>query len=98
MAYQDKKMVCSDCGREFVFTSGEQEFYDAQGFTNAPRRCPDCRTARKRQRSRGGSGARQMYDTVCDECGATCQVPFQPRGDRPVYCSNCFDKRRSSRY
>jgi len=96
VAYRDKTLVCSDCGNEFVFTAGEQEFYDAKGFTNEPRRCPDCRAAHKRQRS-SSRGSRQMYETVCASCGATCQVPFQPRGDRPVYCSNCFDNRRSTR-
>lgn len=98
MAYEDKTLVCGECGQEFIFTAGEQEFYDSKGFTNEPRRCPDCRAARKRQR-RGGYGPRQMYDVICDECGASCQVPFQPRGDRPVYCSDCFEKhRRPPRY
>jgi CxxC-x17-CxxC domain-containing protein len=38
---------------------------------------------------------RQMYDAVCDNCGNTCQVPFQPRGDKPVFCSNCFEKKQN---
>jgi len=101
MAYVDKTLVCTDCGSEFVFTAGEQEFYDTKGFTNKPGRCPECRAARKRQRSSRGSrgyGPRQVYDVTCADCGAACQVPFQPRGDRPVYCSDCFEKHRSSRY
>lgn len=97
MAYRDKNLVCSDCGHEFIFTAGEQEFYAAKGFTNEPRRCPDCRTSRKRQGDRGGA-PRQMYETVCADCGEKCQVPFQPRGDKPVYCSDCFDKHRTARY
>ena len=40
--------------------------------------------------SRGNGGGRQMYDAVCAECGRACKVPFEPRGDRPVYCSDCF--------
>ncbi|MEG1192882.1 MAG: CxxC-x17-CxxC domain-containing protein [Clostridia bacterium] len=39
-----------------------------------------------------------MYDVVCDSCGRPTQVPFQPRGDRPVYCRDCFDQQRQSRY
>lgn len=35
---------------------------------------------------------RQMFDAVCDKCGQNCQVPFQPTGEKPVYCSNCFEK------
>lgn len=46
----DKNLVCSDCGAEFVFTAGEQEFYAEKGFTNEPKRCPDCRRAKKQQR------------------------------------------------
>lgn len=46
----DKTLVCVDCGAEFVFTAGEQEFYAEKGFTNEPKRCPDCRRAKKQQR------------------------------------------------
>lgn len=49
---QDKKLVCRDCGNEFVFTVGEQEFYEEKGFTNEPVRCMDCRKARKTQNNR----------------------------------------------
>ena len=44
---EDKTIVCKDCGKEFVFTVGEQEFYKEKGFENEPVRCPDCRRARK---------------------------------------------------
>jgi DNA replicative helicase MCM subunit Mcm2 (Cdc46/Mcm family) len=47
---QDKTLICKDCGSEFVWTVGEQEFYQEKGFTNEPTRCPDCRRARKQQR------------------------------------------------
>lgn len=89
--FSDKTLVCKDCGQNFTFTAGEQEFYAEKGFTNEPTRCKSCRTARK-QNSRGDSGSRTMYDTVCSNCGRPCQVPFEPRGDRPVYCSDCFRK------
>ncbi len=46
----DKTLVCSDCGCEFVFTEGEQEFYAEKGFTNEPKRCPECRKQKKQQR------------------------------------------------
>ncbi|MFN3483893.1 MAG: CxxC-x17-CxxC domain-containing protein, partial [Planctomycetota bacterium] len=36
----------------------------------------------------------EMFQAVCAECGKPAQVPFKPRGDRPVYCSDCFAKRR----
>src|SRR5919202_283543 len=100
MSYADKTLTCRECGSQFTFTAGEQEFYDQKGFTNAPTRCPDCRAARKAAGGRGGSsyggGAREMYTTTCSSCGREAQVPFVPRGDKPVYCSDCFQSQRRS--
>ena len=90
--YEDKTLVCKDCGAEFVFTAGEQEFYAEKGFQNEPTRCKACRQARKASRAAGAP--RQMYDAVCAECGKPTQVPFEPKEDRPVYCSECFAARR----
>jgi len=54
MSFQDKSLRCSDCGQQFTFTAGEQEFYSSRGLQNEPKRCPECRRARKAQRN--GSG------------------------------------------
>ena len=95
MAYTDQTLVCRDCNQEFTFTAGEQEFYASHNLTNTPGRCPSCRAARKGQAS-GNSGrsgsreARQMYSATCSSCGNEALVPFQPRGDKPVYCSDCY--------
>jgi len=95
---QDKTLTCRDCGCEFVFTVGEQEFYAEKGFTNEPSRCPACRAARKGSRSdsSGGTGRREreMFPAVCAQCGKPTEVPFQPRSDRPVYCSDCYAAQR----
>ena len=47
------------------------------------------------RRNFGGRDSRRplLYDAVCDECGKDCQVPFRPSGDRPIYCSDCFEKK-----
>jgi CxxC-x17-CxxC domain-containing protein len=104
----DKTLACRDCGQSFMFTAGEQEFFAQKGFTNEPTRCPSCRSARKSSQGGGGGYSagggsferrdRQMYSAVCAECGKEAQVPFEPRGDKPVYCSSCFESRRSSSY
>ena len=131
MSYADKTITCRDCGMDFVFTSGEQEFYAQKGFTNEPTRCPACRQARKANgggrsnsyssngysrdsyssggyddresygssygRSSGGnSGPREMHSATCASCGREAKVPFVPRGDKPVYCSDCFQQQRQS--
>jgi len=99
MSFQDKSLQCSDCGTTFTFTAGEQEFYASRGLQNEPRRCPECRRARKSGRYGNNSYGtpRQMFPTVCAECGKDTEVPFEPRGDRPVYCSDCYSKVRLSR-
>ncbi len=132
MSFTDKVLTCRDCGEQFTWTAGEQEFYQSRGLLNPPTRCPSCRASRKSAQGGGGGGGgystrssygndggygggggggysgggggysdrppRQMFDAVCADCGQTTQVPFQPRGDRPVYCRDCFQKRRASGY
>ncbi len=99
MPYQDKTLVCSECGSEFTFSVEEQEFFASKGYTNEPKRCPECRQTRKQARygSSDYSSPRQMYPVVCAECGKNTEVPFQPRGDKPVYCSDCFRRVRPNR-
>ena len=103
----DTTLTCRDCGQAFTFTSGEQDFYASRGFSE-PSRCADCRAARKAQRDGGGSsyssysgggyssgarGEREMFSATCSSCGQEAKVPFQPSGDKPVYCSACFQQR-----
>ncbi|MBN1693547.1 MAG: zinc-ribbon domain containing protein [Dehalococcoidales bacterium] len=100
MSFEDKTLTCSDCGNSFTFSAEEQEQFQQRGYTNEPKRCPECRQARKSERygsSYGSMGHRQMYPAVCAECGKETSVPFEPRQGRPVYCSDCFRKVRTTR-
>ncbi|MGI5880079.1 MAG: zinc-ribbon domain containing protein [Syntrophomonadaceae bacterium] len=92
--FEDKTLVCQDCGQEFIFTVGEQEFYNEKGFENEPKRCRDCRTNRRNVRS-GPRAPREMFTAVCAECGVDTEVPFRPVDGRPVYCQECFQRQRS---
>lgn len=94
--YEDKTLTCRDCGAQFVFTAGEQAFYAERGFQNEPSRCKSCRDARKVTRNTGSNSGepREMFETVCAECGKPTKVPFIPKSDRPIYCSECFAARR----
>lgn len=96
--YQDRILTCRDCGNDFTFTSGEQAFYASKGLTNTPARCPSCRAARRGSQSSGGSrpARTEQYDAICASCGNPTTVPFIPREDRPVYCSDCFQSQRGS--
>ena len=96
MALADKTLVCRDCGREFIFTVGEQEFYLSRGLVNEPGRCSECRASRRRERSSDYGESRRSYSVVCAGCGQDTTVPFEPREGRPVYCKECYAKMKQS--
>jgi CxxC-x17-CxxC domain-containing protein len=101
MSFQNKSIQCADCGTTFTFSVEDQEFFQSKGYTNEPKRCPECRQSRKAERYGSGSSyasPRQMFPATCAQCGKSTEVPFQPRGDKPVYCSDCFRKMRPARY
>ncbi|MEQ4488165.1 MAG: CxxC-x17-CxxC domain-containing protein [Dehalococcoides mccartyi] len=96
MVLQEKTLTCLDCGKNFVFTVEEQEFFASKGYTNEPKRCPDC--CRKKRAAKRDNGyddnpkePRQMFPAICARCGKETTVPFQPRGNKPVYCRECYE-------
>ena len=93
VGFDDRLLTCRDCGKDFVFTAGEQEFYASKGLQHEPRRCGDCRNVR-RQSDGAGRAPRAMHDVICNSCGRLTQVPFIPTGSRPVYCLDCFQGSR----
>jgi len=103
VSYEDKTLTCTDCGQSFTFSADDQQFHAEKGYTNEPKRCPTCRQSRRSERSFGGGGGggggggydrgqREMHPAVCADCGKDTMVPFRPRGDRPVYCRECYSK------
>ena len=101
MPYTDKTLTCQDCGQSFTFSAEDQEFFATKGYSE-PKRCPSCRQARKAERGGGGGDGgyrqqREMHPAVCAECGKDTEVPFEPTGDRPVYCRDCFSRRSPER-
>ena len=90
--YEDKTLKCKECGAEFIFSAGEQEFYAEKGLQNEPQRCKDCRIARKN----AARPAREMFTATCASCGAEAKVPFKPTEGRDVYCSDCFAKMKEA--
>lgn len=91
--------VCANCGNDcevpFKPTGSKPVFcrncFDKQGGSDRGSRSNFSRDARG---PRGGRDSdRPMFDAVCDNCGNKCRIPFQPRDDKPVYCSDCFEKK-----
>jgi CxxC-x17-CxxC domain-containing protein len=95
--FADKTLVCRECGKDFIFTRGEQEFYQQRGLLHEPARCPEDRANKKRERTASDDGSRRMYPIVCANCGREAEVPFEPRLGRPVYCSDCYPTVRGPR-
>jgi len=90
----DKELLCKDCGKTFLFTEREQDFYKEKNFENEPQRCPKCRAAKKQQRRGGyGNAPREMFPVTCSSCGKETSVPFKPNGEKPVFCKECYQSR-----
>jgi len=106
VTFTDRTLTCADCGASFTFSADDQAYHAEKGFTNDPKRCPSCRAQRRDQRGGssygggggGGYGQREMFTAVCASCGNEARVPFQPRGDKPVYCSDCFRSQQGGSY
>ena len=88
MSYEDKTLTCADCGAEFTFSAEDQEYYTSKGYSE-PKRCPACRAAKKAQRNQNRRQKKQ-FTVTCSACGCETTVPFEPKGDRPVYCAECY--------
>jgi len=101
MSFEDRTLTCQDCGQSFTFSADDQQYHAEKGYANDPKRCPTCRANRRSDGGYGGGGGsygssrREMHPATCAQCGKETQVPFLPRGDRPVYCSDCFSKQPS---
>jgi CxxC-x17-CxxC domain-containing protein len=94
----DMQLTCSDCGQDFTFTAADQAFFSERGFST-PKRCKSCRQAKKADQGGGGGGGyrsapAQGTPVICSGCGQPTTVPFEPRGDRPVYCRDCYSARK----
>jgi CxxC-x17-CxxC domain-containing protein len=89
MEFQDRILRCVDCGTEFVWTAGEQQFFADKNFKNEPKRCKSC----KGKRASRPAGAMSAV-TNCSACGRETTVPFKPTQGRPVFCKECFQSRK----
>ena len=85
MDFQDRPLQCLDCKNEFIFTAGEQEFYERKGFKEIPKRCKPCRDARKTRRGDSGANAVGGNGHGYGEANGN----RGPRGDREMFDATC---------
>ena len=94
MELEQKNIICLECHNAFAFSVGEQEFFKNRGLSHEPKRCPDCRVLMRMRRL--GKSTALAARISCTACGQPATLPFQPKGDKPLYCSACFIQNRWS--
>jgi CxxC-x17-CxxC domain-containing protein len=96
MEFQDREMKCVDCGAAFVFTAGEQIFFHDKRFKNLPKRCKACKQKHGLAKGKPTQFTKRETSAVCAGCGKETTLPFRPTQGRPVFCRECFGKRKKS--
>jgi CxxC-x17-CxxC domain-containing protein len=105
MEFQDKVLTCADCGTDFLFTAGEQAFFQEKNFRSPPKRCKSCKskhvaTLGSPHHVRTQTHNRSTYKvetlTTCSQCGKQTTVPFKPTQGRPVLCRDCYETTKRS--
>jgi CxxC-x17-CxxC domain-containing protein len=98
LVFTDRTITCTDCGNEFEFSAGEQEFYAQRGFSEAPKRCPSCRAARKAARSQstyaagdGQDGSAAGYGGTYGAAPAAGYSDYRERTPREMFEAVCAD-------
>jgi CxxC-x17-CxxC domain-containing protein len=101
MQFADRFLKCADCNVDFVFTAGEQLFFNDKQFKNDPKRCKLCKAKRAGLGRTSNPSAvtalpfsRTETRTECSACGVETTVPFKPTQGRPVLCRSCFQLKR----
>lgn len=101
--FTDRIINCLDCGVEFVFTAGEQDFFAQRGFTEAPKRCPSCRAVRKAARSQssyavdgGDMGTTGIRATTYAADVAGWNGEYRDRRAREMFEAVCADCGRTA--
>jgi CxxC-x17-CxxC domain-containing protein len=96
LEFEDRSILCIDCGTDFVWTAGEQAFFRDKNLQNPPKRCKECKQAKNERlaaiAAAQTTGIRQKIEVSvkCAKCGVATTVPFYPSQGRPVYCRSCF--------
>lgn len=100
--FEDVTIGCIDCGKDFIWTVGEQTFFYDKGLQNPPKRCKPCKQAKNDRiasiAAAQAAGIKQKIEVSveCAGCGANTTVPFYPSQGRPVFCRSCFEGKKQA--
>jgi CxxC-x17-CxxC domain-containing protein len=87
MEFKDKKLVCRECGTEFLFTAGEQAFFRQKGLVNEPGRCPECRI--KRRQSATSAGTTETAPVPVAVAPTPLEITSHVREVTIINCAEC---------
>lgn len=97
VALVDRNLTCHECTATFLFSAGEQKYFADHQLGSEPKRCPECRHRRRRDRDIAASKpVKPEFDAVCSKCGRETALPFEPRTGKPVFCRTCFKYEESA--
>ncbi len=98
MSFQEKILTCVTAANNSIYGRRTGVFSPPR-VHNEPKRCPECRRSENpsdmRNANQHNNSPRQMYPAICAQCGKETMVPFKPRGDKPVYCQECYNKMKN---
>lgn len=84
--FKDINLICKDCGKPFIFSAGDQQFYVKQSFVNAPTRCKQCRAKYQENKYKGV----EIFNISCRSCDKVGKLPVKPTHPKEVLCEDCF--------
>ncbi|MFA6423376.1 MAG: zinc-ribbon domain containing protein [Patescibacteria group bacterium] len=88
--FTEKKLICRECGKNFIWTANEQNFFSEKGLKNVPTRCEKCRILYKEKHK-----FKVSSPIKCKECGVEGEISYLPKNKNDlILCENCFAKRQ----
>jgi CxxC-x17-CxxC domain-containing protein len=88
--FQDRTLICKNCGKNFTWTSSEQKFFSEKGLKNVPARCENCRLDYKEKHK-----FKVSSPVYCSDCGAEGEISYLPKSKKDlILCENCFAKKQ----
>jgi len=85
--FSDVELLCKDCGKPFIFTAKEQQFFVKQGFEHVPTRCASCRTVLRQKREEG----KQFVSLKCKVTGKIGRLPIEADDPNDAYTAEAFE-------